>query len=47
MEHLEGEWEGLSCGRDNMLGKQQGSKRQEVDEDIRLTCSGKEGKGQE
>lgn len=24
-----------------------GSKRQEVDEDIRLTCSGKERKGQE
>ena len=35
-----------------MLGKQQrgeqaGSKRREVDEDMRLTCSGKEGKGQD
>lgn len=42
---------GGTCGKAGMLGKQQRgeqtqSKRQEMDKDIRLTCSGKEGKGQ-
>lgn len=37
--------EGLSCLESSSKGA--GNKRQEADEDIRLTCSGKEGKGQE